>query len=589
MACGVVSCAVLREEFGILGTPRETAAEPPAAKDLPTIIAIMHFQNQTAEPGAAERVRKEFYNLFSSKSYVDIEPSLIDEKIVHLERDKAKKVTDLKPAEVCEAIGCDGLIFGSITAYEKIYMGVYSQLGAAAEIWMVDAKTEKEVLRVKDSVSYYEGDIPLTPLGAIITALSTAANVRELQEVRLVNELTYKLLQQIPEPEGAPAVRRPKIRTVIANASDSPFGRGETVKVGLYGEPGVVASFDIGNFRKGVPMKESQAGVYLGEYAVLPGDDTSDMPIIAHLKRPSGAEGQWVYTNGLITIDTTAPPKVMNLRAGSFKDGVELAWDYPQNVPDLAGYLVLRSGQPLSGFKEVAKVELNAYEDRDIIPEGVFYYRIVAIDGSGNRSEFSATDTLQSRMPSNEPAVLSGEIQSDTVLSGIYSLRNLLTVPLGLSLTIGPATIIMAEPGAGIRVQGKLIVDGLNGQVRLFARKNQRWTGVTVESGHVEMRGFLLSGAATGVMLHDTMGVVENAAIIGNDTGISISGTSPVVVRDCWVAGNKTGIGLTGTGAKVLNSVIIDNVTGQLLRYFIGEVRDNLILDNEQNTLTDAP
>jgi hypothetical protein len=569
--------------------PRETATETPEKIQLPTIVAIMPFQNQTAENDAAERIRKEISNLFSSKPYVDIEPSVIDEKIVTLERDGGRSVYDLKPQEVCQAIGCDGLIFGKVTSYEKIYTGVYSQLSAAAEIWMVDAQTGKEVVRIQESVDYYEGNVPLSALAAIVTALSTAANIREVQESRMVNELAYKLIQKIPEPEGTPAVKRPLIRAVVTNVSEGPFGSGETVKVGLYGEPGIVAGFDIGNFKKGLPMHESQAGVYLGEYAVLPGDNTRGMPIIAHLKRPSGPESQWNYTGGLVTIDTTVPPKVTNLRTRSFDDRIELSWEYPADVPDLSGYLVLRSVQPLSGYEELAKVERNVYVDRKIRPDGVYYYRIIAVDHSGNQSEFAATTTDQAKMAEKAPAVLSGFVMSDTVLSGIYALTGQFSVPRGVTLTIGPGTTILAERGAGILVQGKLIVDGLNGQVRLFSRKDKKWAGVVVEGGQVEMKGFLLSGSVVGITLNDTGGLVENAAITDNDTGMSISGNASVIVRNCWVAGNNTGIELTGTGSKVLQSVILRNLTGLSYRNFTGEVRDNIIIDNERNVLSASP
>ena len=34
---------------------------------------------------------------------------------------------------------------------------------------------------------------PLSPLGLIMTAVSTAANLREIQQIRLVSELAYKV------------------------------------------------------------------------------------------------------------------------------------------------------------------------------------------------------------------------------------------------------------------------------------------------------------------------------------------------------------------------------------------------------------
>ena len=104
-------------------------------------------------------------------------------------------------------------VYGRVTDYQKTFGGVYSRLRAEVEIRMVNAKTGQEVMRVKDSVDYLEGGIPLSPLGAIMSALSSAANLREIQETRMVAELAAKLVAKIPQPEGAPAVRRPLITT----------------------------------------------------------------------------------------------------------------------------------------------------------------------------------------------------------------------------------------------------------------------------------------------------------------------------------------------------------------------------------------
>jgi hypothetical protein len=180
-------------------------------------------------------------------------------------------------------------------------------------------------------------------------------------------------------------------------------------------------------------------------------------------------------------------------------------------------------------------------------------------------------------------------VKNGTVLSGIYILKGQVSVPRGVSLVIGPETSIMAEKGAGIHVQGKLTIDGMNGWVRLFSRGTEKWAGVVFEGGHAVMKGFLLSGAEIGLAFKDTDGVVENASIADNEIGIYISGSPAVVVRNCWVAGNKTGIELIATDSKIVQSVIVRNVTGLSLKNFAGEVRENIIIDNQRNIFSDYP
>ena len=122
-------------------------------------------------------------------------------------------------------------------------------------------------------------------------------------------------MRKIPFPKGMTTEDRPLIKEVLTNAKESPLGKGKLVRVGLDGEPGAVAVFDIGSFKKGVLMKETKPGIYMGEYLVMSGDNASDMPVIAYLKRPGGLESQWIDVSGFMTIDTTSPPPVKNLRA----------------------------------------------------------------------------------------------------------------------------------------------------------------------------------------------------------------------------------------------------------------------------------
>lgn len=581
-SCGGVPAAVKKFDIS-----RDAGAGVARQPELPKIVAVMPFENLTQEEDAANRVRKGFYNLFSSAPYVDVELAVVDEQLVRLERATGGSAASMAPRQFCQAIGCDGVVFGKVLDYRRTYAGLYSEMRAEAEVWMVNARTGEEVMRVRDSVQYVEGGIPLSPLGLVMTALSTAINVREVQETRMVTELAGKLTAGIPVPEGAPAVNRPQIRELITNSGEGPFGRGKIIRAGLEGEPGSVAGFDIGSFRRGLPMRETQPGVYVGEYAVMPGDDTRDMPIVAFLRRPSGPESQWIDTSGLVAIDTTAPGRVSALRARGSRDRIDLSWDYERAAPDLSGYRVLRSEQPLSGYTQIARSELNAYEDRSVRPESVYYYRVIAVDTSGNESEISPT--ASARLVTKGPSVLSGELSSDTVLSGLYLLRGMVSVPHGVSLTIGPETTIVAEKGAGIRVQGRLTIDGTNGQVRLFSRRTEKWAGVVLEGGQLTMRHALLSGADAALTLRDTGGVVENTSITDNGVGIYISGTSGVVVRNCWVAGNRTGIELVGANSRILQSVIVRNGIGISLRDFSGEVSENIIADNEQNVFSDMP
>lgn len=551
-------------------------------EDLPKIIAIMPFQNGTDEPDIALQVRKAFYNHFSSKAYRDVEPLVVDEKIVYLEKNSGKQLYELKPEDICKSVGCDGLVYGKVTEFKRLYAAVYSQFAVEAEIWMVNTKTGKEVFKLKDSAKYHEGSVPLSPLGAIMTAISTAMNLREVQRIRLISELAYKLNEKIPSPSGMAVEDRPKIKEVLTNAKEGPFGKGKIIKVGLEGEPTMVAMFDIGNFKKNIPMKEEKPGIYIGEYPVMPGDNANSMPIVTYLKRPAGLESQWIDVTGIITIDTTPPQQVKTIRAKGFVDRIEISWETIKNTPDLKGYKIFRSQQPLSGYTEVARTEMNLFEDKTAQSRTIYYYRVVAFDSTGNESDVH--DSVKASLISKDPIVLSGEFKKDTqLLSGLYIVKGDLIIPQKVTLSIEPDTKIMVDENILIKVYGKLMVDGKESPVEFVPSKDKKWKGIEAVGGNITANGVRITNAINGFAMQSSEGTIENAMITGSDTAISISGIPSVTIKSSVISRNKIGIKLQKTDAKILQNNILQNKDGILANEFSGEIKDNNIFDNVKN------
>ena len=57
-----------------------------------------------------------------------------------------------------------------------------------------------------------------------MTAVSAAMNLREIQQIRLVSELAYKLNEKIPSPSGIAAEDRPAMeREVLTNIKERAF------------------------------------------------------------------------------------------------------------------------------------------------------------------------------------------------------------------------------------------------------------------------------------------------------------------------------------------------------------------------------
>ncbi|MEN2993771.1 MAG: GNA1162 family protein [Thermodesulfovibrio sp.] len=576
----LLSCASMPE------IKKEAEETKISEEELPKTVAILPFENKTEEIGIANQLRKAFYNHFSSKPYRDIELTIVDEKIVQLEKSTGKSILEISPKDICQALGCDGLIYGRVTDYKKIYAVAYSQLGIEAEVWIINTRTEKEVLRLKDSVRYHEGGIPLSPLSAVMTAISTAMNIRDIQQIRMLNELCYKFNEKIPSPKGI-IEHRPTIKEVLTNAKDSPFGKGKIIQVGAEGDIGMVATFDIGNFKKGIPMKETQPGIYIGEYVVMPGDNVKEAPIIVSLRKPLGYETQWIDLSGFITIDTTPPPKVTGLKIKGFHDRIEISWQALTNVPDLKGYKILRSETPLTGFKEIGLTEFNFFEDKTAEQGKVYYYRVIALDTAGNESEIH--DTKKASLTTKEPQIISGSIEKDKVFSGNYIIKDSLRIPKGVTITVEPETRIIFDEKAYLQVQGKLIIEAKDSPVEFIPLENKNWKGILVEGGYIKMNGFKIKKAETGIILNSSEGVIENGIITDCDTGVSVSGIPSPSIKNLTISGSKTAVSLSKTDSTIYMNNIFQNETGIKISGFSGEIKDNNIYDNNINIYSETP
>jgi len=550
--------------------------------EFPRQVAVIPFTNETEEPGLDVLVRRNFANHLSSKAYQDVKRPIVDEKLILLEKASGKSVKDATAQEIAAALGVDGLLFGKVTDYKKVYTGVYSLLSVEAEVWLVNTQTGQELFRMRESVSYHEGGIPLSPLSVVVTVVSTAINLRDIQKVRMVNELCYKFMEKIPSPRTMASVAgRPVIREVLTNAIDGPFGPKRVIKVGLQGDPGLVATYDLGSFKRGLPMKELQPGIYAGEYAVLPGDTTRDMPITLALTRPGGYETQWVDVSGFITIDTTPPPQVSGLRAKGYTNRIELTWDTLKNIPDLKGYRVQRSESPLTGYTELVTPDVASYTDKAAAVGTTYYYRVIAEDQAGNRAD--PTDGARAALADVEPRKLAGTLQGDTILDGAYLVTSTLSVPKGVTLTIDGESRLLFAADAGLQVQGRLIVQGGDSAVEFAPSGAGNWSGITVNGGAANLKRFTVRGAAAGINSHESELVLDNGIVSGCTTGIAINGMTQAELKGMTVSGNTTGIKLSASAAHVTDSNILQNGDGIMTDGFSGEIRDNNMLDNERN------
>lgn len=73
------------------------------------------------------------------------------------------------------------------------------------------------------------------------------------------------------------------IQSVTLNATQ-PLPPGQVLTVTMLGTPGGQADFDIGNYRRDIPMSEVAPGRYVGSYQVQGADNVQNVQVVAHLQ-----------------------------------------------------------------------------------------------------------------------------------------------------------------------------------------------------------------------------------------------------------------------------------------------------------------
>lgn len=545
--------------------------EPYLKDHMPRTVAVLPFIDKSGSKEGATVVRKGFFNHFSSLAYKDMELYRVDRLLMKEGLSDPVEINKKTPQEIGKILGVDGVIYGDISNFDKLFAGLYSQVSVGAEVRMYDSKSGHFLWSGKHVARIHEGGISTTPVGIIATLIATSMNVRDIQLLRACDDLFRDMVKTVPQPTVAEALRPPVISLLTHDAKGKPRKAGTEIKVVVQGTPGLQAFFDLGDYKKGIDMKEVEPGGYLGTYRVVPGDNIKDAIITGHLVDNSGNKTDWVDALGTVTLKTTPPAKPKLLPAVGRNTAIYLKWEKNADA-DLVGYKLYRSPTPLEGFQEIARTEFNEYRDAGLVNSQKYFYRATALDSAGNESQ--KTDAIAAMPVDPGPTRVSGVVETDTTWyagASPYVIEDTVVVKDKAVLTI--------EPGAEIRSKGKGIV--IEGSVRARGDKESmisfdavegaKWEGIrfrNVKEKENLLRFTRIRNAVLAVGMEASSPAVDSCEITGNEDGIQVSGAfSKPKITATSVHGNKgAGIAVVADAKPVISeSKISDNGRGGIV------------------------
>ncbi|MBU4344423.1 MAG: DUF799 family lipoprotein, partial [Proteobacteria bacterium] len=261
--------------------------DPYMETHMPRTIAVLPFVDESKSQKGTEIVRRGFYNHISSLPYKDMELFRVDHLLRKAGLDDPVTISNTSPEALKEILNVDAVIFGTISNFDKLFAGIYSQVSVGAEIKMYDTQghslwTGKHVARI------HEGGISTTPIGIVASIIAAAMNIRDIQLLRACDDLFRDMVKTIPTIKYAEALKKPRIEMLAQDSKGEPRKAGDIIRVALKGDPGMQAWFDMGGFKKGIDMAEVEPGGYVGSYRVVPGDNIKDVVVTGYLSDDAG-------------------------------------------------------------------------------------------------------------------------------------------------------------------------------------------------------------------------------------------------------------------------------------------------------------
>ncbi|MBW2518475.1 MAG: DUF799 family lipoprotein [Deltaproteobacteria bacterium] len=167
----------------------------------PKSIAILPFDNLTESDDIHEFVRTTFYSHLCAQPYEDMELHEVDRKLKRHNLMGYDVLTQKSARRLGRILGCDAVVVGKVTEYQRLYAGLYSQMAVGASIAVWDTRTGKRIWSDEHVTRQHEGGLPLALTDIAMIGIRSGMNLTESEKVRTVDELSRYLTSRVPIPD----------------------------------------------------------------------------------------------------------------------------------------------------------------------------------------------------------------------------------------------------------------------------------------------------------------------------------------------------------------------------------------------------
>ena len=460
----------------LTGTSDAETAEATTA--LPRTIAIMPLSNETDSELAIDVVRQTLTNHFGSRNYRVVHTGDVNQRLTAagytLDGRGLPELSDLR-----RITGADGIITGSVTHYDKTFAGVAARISVGVSLTLHNGADETvwETEGVKRS---YAGGVSTSPVGLIVNALTAAKHIYgDANLYRAADELGRSLATLMPSPASLGAQTLPTISTVVHSGVNQRLNYGDTLSIGLEGDPGLSATALIPEIGL-VGLSEAEPGQYVGEITIDNTLNLDQVAITGRLENEQGVASSFVSPFGLLTVDNEAPSGVTELSVVSRDGGIQLTWTPSSSADAREVVITTPDGKSISASAMDSTAVISGLTN--FVDSEIF---VAVEDIAGNLSQpqrligIAAPDPRFATATDADnvlPAFIRG-VQRLRASRSPYYLSQPTTIATDGALIVEPGTVIELSKGSKLTVLGAFAAYGTKAAPIQVATKNNSRVG----------------------------------------------------------------------------------------------------------------
>ncbi len=239
-----------------------------------------------------------------------ISPVLIDIDLPHRNlafpdgKFNLEKIFSVPAKTYCEDfLDCDAVLFGTVKKWDRSYYGLQSNNEVEIELSLISAKTNKILFQATANDSEGHG-LSKGPTGYASVILEPLKGL----DSELIEDLARRTIAKMLEPLRSKESKTkdttppPAIFAVSHDAINGEIIKGSPLTVLAFADSDKTASFTIGNYVRNVPMIETKAGHYIGEFWPLPEEKFEAQSITITLKDSNNRITKLVVDSGPVSL-----------------------------------------------------------------------------------------------------------------------------------------------------------------------------------------------------------------------------------------------------------------------------------------------